>query len=144
MVFIVKTFSDKLREARTALKLSQQRLAELIGVSARSVIKYEVEGTRPRKAVMERLASVLKLSPEYLASDEISDPRHGLDDGVDNEIFELVGEKAGKELEFLLRRSNALFAGGELSQEAKDEYFEAVMTSYLRCKEVAKRKRTKV
>ncbi len=141
---MVKTFSDKLRESRTALKLSQQRLAELIGVSARSVIKYEVEGTRPRKAVMERLAAALKLSPEYLSNDSIVDPRHGIEGDGSSEIFEIAGAKAGKELEFLLRRSNALFAGGELSQEAKDEYFEAVMTSYLRCKEVAKRKRTKV
>ncbi len=140
----MKNFSDKLREARTALKLSQQRLAELVGVSVRSVIKYEVEGTKPRKAVMARLAEALSLSPEYLANDEIVDPRHGIETGGSNDIFEMAGEKAGKELEFLLRRSNALFAGGELSQDAKDEYFEAVMTSYLRCKEVSKRKRNKV
>ncbi len=138
----MKKFSEKLREARTALKLSQQRLAEMIGVSVRSVIKYEVEGTKPRKAVVERLAQALKLSPEYLMNDEIIDPRHGQEPNQGNEIFEMVGEKAGKELEFLLRRSNALFAGGELSQEAKDEFFEAVMSSYLRCKEVAKRKRS--
>ena len=34
----------------------------------------------------------------------------------------------------------ALFAGGELSQEQKDAFFEAIMASYLTCKEEAKKK----
>ncbi len=138
----MKTFSDKLREARQALKLSQQRLAELVGVSARSIIKYEVEGIRPRKAVSVRLADALQLSVDYLLRDEITDPRHGMGD-ENNEVYEVINEKAGRELDFLLQRSHALFAGGELSQEAKDEFFEAVTKSYIHCKEVARTKAKK-
>ncbi len=135
----MKTFPDKLRQARQALKLSQQRLADLVGISARSVIKYEVEGIQPRKSVLERIAKVLQLSPEYLINDDITDPRHGLQQEI-NEVYEVTNEKAGKELDFLLQRSHALFAGGELSQEAKDEFFEAVTKSYIHCKEVARNK----
>ena len=33
----------------------------------------------------------------------------------------------------------ALFAGGELPQEAKDAFFEAVMKAYITCKEESKK-----
>ena len=40
----------------------------------------------------------------------------------------------------LLSANTALFAGGELSQEQKDAFFEAVMKAYITCKEEARRK----
>lgn len=40
----------------------------------------------------------------------------------------------------LLRDNAALFAGGILSQEQKDEFFQAVMTAYVTCREEAKKK----
>ena len=36
--------------------------------------------------------------------------------------------------------ATALFAGGTLSQEDKDKYFESIMKTYLACKEKAKEK----
>ena len=38
----------------------------------------------------------------------------------------------------LLKDNAALFAGGDLSQEQKDAFFEAVMKAYITCKEEAK------
>ena len=40
----------------------------------------------------------------------------------------------------LLEANAALFAGGELSQDEKDAFFEAVMKAYLTCKEEAREK----
>lgn len=40
----------------------------------------------------------------------------------------------------LLRKNTALFAGGDLSQEEKDAFFEAVMRAYVACKDEARRK----
>lgn len=39
----------------------------------------------------------------------------------------------------LLEQNAAFFAGGELSQEAKDDFFQAVMKAYLTCKEEARK-----
>ena len=39
----------------------------------------------------------------------------------------------------LLERNAALFAGGELSEEAKDAFFTAVTKAYLECKEEARK-----
>lgn len=43
-------------------------------------------------------------------------------------------------MEELLRENTALFAGGELSQDQKDAFFQAVMTAYVTCKEEARKK----
>ena len=44
------------------------------------------------------------------------------------------------EAEELLTRNVALLAGGTLDQEAKDAFFEAIMTAYVTCKNEAKAK----
>ena len=43
-------------------------------------------------------------------------------------------------MEGLLAANTALFAGGELSQEQKDAFFEAVTKAYFACKGEAKKK----
>ncbi|MEG2022301.1 MAG: helix-turn-helix transcriptional regulator, partial [Oscillospiraceae bacterium] len=60
------TFSEKVKEARAKLNLNQQQLADLIGVSKRSVAAYEVEGVTPRGTVTRNLAKTLQVSVEYL------------------------------------------------------------------------------
>ncbi|MEE1068555.1 MAG: XRE family transcriptional regulator, partial [Fibrobacteraceae bacterium] len=53
---------------------------------------------------------------------------------------EKYGSKGAKDVDKLLADNAALFAGGELSQEQKDEFFQAVMVAYVTCKEEAKKK----
>lgn len=135
----MKSFSQKLRETRNMLGLSQQKLGELVGVSMRTIIKYEVDGVRPRPITLRKLAEVLQVSPDYLDVDEIDNPLYGIEkkDYVD-QARSRFGQRASKEMDFLLERNAALFAGGEVSQEAKDAYFEAVMKAYLAAKEQAR------
>ena len=44
----MKTFSEKIKEAREEFKLNQQQLGELVGVSKRSIAAYETTDTKPR------------------------------------------------------------------------------------------------
>ena len=88
---------------------------------------------------MRKLAKALMVSIDYLADENITDPTYGLEkEDYIAEARELYGNKAAAEVNALLERNAALFAGGELSQEAKDAYFEAVMKAYLACKEKAR------
>ena len=52
----------------------------------------------------------------------------------------LYGVAGARDVDALLRDNAALFAGGELSQEEKDAFFQAVMTAYVTCKEEASKK----
>ena len=134
-------FSDKLREARKLRKLSQEELGKMTGVSRRSVIAWENAEVLPRAKTMKKIAESLQVSLEYLKHDEITDPLHGVTtkDYLD-ETRERYGEKAAQELDFLLERQRVFFAGGEISQDAKDAFFEAVVRAYMACKDEAKRK----
>jgi hypothetical protein len=49
------------------------------------------------------------------------------------------GQRAAREMDFLMERNAALFAGGSLSQEAKDAFFEAVTKAYWAAKEEARK-----
>lgn len=134
------TFSEKVKRTRELLGLNQQGLADLVGVSKRTIATYETVGSIPRPATLRKLADTLQVSTDYLVNDDIDDPLYGIEkkEYVD-EARERFGAKAAKEMDFLLERNAALFAGGELSPEAKDAYFEAVMKAYLACKEEAKK-----
>ena len=136
----MKTFSEKVKQARAALGLNQQQLGDLAGVSKRSVAAYESTGIRPRSGVMQRLAAALHVSVDYLLNDGIDDPRHGIEKAPFlQEARDKYGKGAAEEMDALLERNAALFAGGTLEQDAKDAFFEAVMKAYLTCKEEARK-----
>ena len=134
------TISEKVRSARDLLGISQEDLANLIGVSRRSVVAWETAGATPRGWRMNKLAEILQVSADYLRSDEITDPLYGMEkkEYID-EARSRFGQKGAKELDYLLERNTALFAGGEISEEAKDAYFEAVTKAYFACKEAARK-----
>lgn len=136
----MKTFSDKVREARLLLKLTQEELGGLVGVSKRAILSYETAGVLPRRNVKLKLAEALRVSADYLDKDEIDDPLYGMEKTeYVEQTRERFGNKAAKEMDFLLERNAALFAGGSLEQEAKDAFFEAVTKAYWAAKEEARR-----
>lgn len=134
------TFADKVKNARELREINQQALAEMLGVSRRTVVAWETTDAQPRASRIRKLAEILQVSTDYLMNDDITDPTYGLEKKeYVEETRARFGNKAAKEMDYLLERNSALFAGGELSQEAKDAYFEAVMKAYLACKDEAKK-----
>lgn len=137
----MKAFADKVKEARISLGISQIQLAQEVGVSSRSVQAYERGEKRPRQAMMANLARALKVSVRFLSDDECEDPVADIEkDNYIEEARERYGSRGAKDVEKLLADNAALFAGGELSQDQKDAFFQAVMTAYVTCKEAAKEK----
>lgn len=121
------TFSDKIKVSRELCNLTQQQLADKVGVSKRTIASYESSGAIARSSTMRKLAVALNVSYDYLSNDEVTDPKQGIE--KINHIEEVrgqFGDKAALEVDELLERNAALFAGGELSEEAKDAFFTAV------------------
>ena len=137
----MKTFRDKVIEHRAALGLSQQQLADKAGIGVRTIGNYESGARLPYAAQLYKLAKALGVSTEYLKNDEIEDPSYGLDrmDYVE-EMRATTGTKASQNLEEMLKANKEMFAGGTVSDEAKDAYFQALMAAYLECKNAAKEK----
>ena len=137
----MKTFSEKVKEARVSLGISQPQIGKKIGLSVRSVIAYEKGEKKPRPASMLKLAKALGVSVKFLSDDECEDPMADVEkDDYIAEARERYGAAGAKNMDELLSANTALFAGGELSQEQKDAFFEAVMKAYITCKEEARRK----
>lgn len=135
----MQLFAQKLRDARADLGLSQAALAEAADLSIRSVSAYETGTSVPRPFTLRKLANILQVTVEYLTNDEATDPQAGAvrEHSIEH-IRGLYGNKGVQEAEALLQQNRALFAGGSLSQEGKDAFFQAIMTAYVTCKEEAK------
>lgn len=135
------TFSDKIKRSRDVVGLTQQELADLVGVSKRTIASYECTDAVARRSTIEKLAKALKVSVKYLTDPNCSDPLADIArDGHVEEARRLYGASGARDVDALLSENAALFAGGELSQEEKDAFFEAVMEAYVASKKEAKRK----
>lgn len=135
----MKAYASKVKEAREVAGMSQRELAEIVGISQRAITAYETGVSLPRGTTARKLAKALRVSVEYLLHDEITDPLYGIEkEPFLSEVAERFGNKAVYEADALLKQNVALFAGGDLTQEAKDAFFESVMRAYISCKEEAK------
>ena len=89
---------------------------------------------------MFSLLFYLFISTEYLQNDNIEDPSYGLDrmEYVED-MRKNSGTREALDLQKMLAENTALFAGGTLSEEAKDAYFQAVAEAYYDCKKAARK-----
>ncbi|MFR1517680.1 MAG: helix-turn-helix domain-containing protein [Clostridia bacterium] len=141
MRYIFITFGEKLKNARLALNLSQSEVAELTGISERSLYTYEQTGVLPRSGNIRKLAEALQVSVGYLLDEEETDTTKD----INHDIFianakNEYGYKGAKEATDILSRASALFAGGELDDSAKNLFFQSLMEVYLESKEEARAK----
>mgnify|MGYP001067403665 CR=1 FL=1 len=137
----MKTLPEKIKDARSALGLSQEELGQQIGVSRRSVIAYETGQKKPRDATVYKLAMALHVSIQYLKDENCDEPTEGIEkDGYVVEISKTYGASGANKLNAMLSENAALFAGGDLSQEQKDAYFEALTKIYTESREIAREK----
>ena len=134
----MKTTGEKIRERRTHLGLTQTELANKIGVTLRTITKYEKQGVMPRGRNLRELAKVLGVSEVYLANEEIEDETYGFEEApyIDS-VRAAYGAKGANDMQNLLLQTQAMFAGGDVPQADKDKFFQAVMEAYVATKEDA-------
>lgn len=135
------SFTDKVKRAREVAGLTQHELAEAVGVSQRTIASYESGGARARRSTTEKLACALKVSVKYLSDDDCVNPLEDIEkDTYIDQARALYGHRGARDMNALLNENQALFAGGELSDEQKDQFFQAIMSAYLTSKKEAKNK----
>lgn len=135
------TFGEKVKEARLIKNLSQTELAAITGISERSLYTYEQLNTLPRKSNIKKLADALSVSVSYLVDDEEADKQKN----IENEDFldtvkDKFGYKGAKEAKDVLKRAGALFAGGDLDDDAKEIFMQSLMQVYISSKKEASEK----
>ncbi len=147
----MRTFAQKIKAERKKREMTQTEFGQLLGVSQRMILDYETAGRRPHRAKMTAFAETLKVPYEYLADDRYDSVAAVLNRAMDAGTVQPEPEKppqeessqseaearARREMAFLKERSAALFAGGELPQEAKEAFFQSLYEAYLKCREQA-------
>ena len=62
----MKSMGQKIRLLRISAGLSQEELADQIGVTVKSIQRYETEKSRPDSYILPRLAAYFDVSADYL------------------------------------------------------------------------------
>ena len=139
----MEKLGEKIKHLRIDTKTSQEQLAEAVGVTTRSISAYESGRAVPRANTLRKLAKALNVTVEYLTNDDSRDPEAGrLREEKLDTVREYFVNSGAKEMADLLDRNMAFLAGGDVDQEAKDVFFDALMTAYITCKNEARQKFT--
>lgn len=76
----MKTFGQKLKEARKSKDLTQRQLADMIGAKHNSISNWENDQNKPDPDTIELICGILDIEPNYLFSKE----KNTNDDRVDD------------------------------------------------------------
>ena len=93
---VKKLFGKRVKELRKQNHLTQEKLAELIGIDTRNLIKIENGETFPRVQTLENLLEVLNIAPYEIFRNEHLDNRKILRNKIiqklesDDELVKLI------------------------------------------------------
>lgn len=65
------TTGEKIKELRKKQGLSQEQLANLVGLSRQAVSRWEAENATPETAIIIRLSDIFHVTTDYLLKDEV-------------------------------------------------------------------------
>lgn len=115
-------FAEKLIQYRKVHNLTQEGLAERLGISRRMIYKYEAGISVPRAPMLKKICDELRISTDALfgEDDRHSDPK--------------------QEIEKVVHDVTALFAGGVLPEEDKEALMHAILDAYEKSKKISDNK----
>ena len=125
------TFGEKVRAAREARNMTQEQLADAIGMSKRMVSYWENHGKLPKsRDTYPIIADALGIDVSVL-----------LDDDAEFVVkaAETYGNRGAQQALQLVQQIMGLYAGGELEEEDMDAMMKAIQDAYW----IAKKKNTR-
>lgn len=116
------TFGEKFRAERDRLGLTQQELADQLGLNRRMITRYEngLSFPRTRKAY-KRIAELFGVDVNYLLTE---------DEAFVLDASREYAARGMKQAQQLIDGMSGLFAGGTLSEQDKDAVMKALQDIY--------------
>lgn len=123
-------FGEKLKKLRAEHNMKQEELAQMLGVSVRSLSNYENGLRFPKhKETYEKLSHIFQVDYNYLLDENSA---------FVNQAYQEYGTQGKDEAFSLLNNLTALFAGGKLSEDDRDEIMRLLQQAYWQSKDKAK------
>lgn len=124
------TLGEKLIELRAKKGWTQEQVAKKIGISNKSISRFETDERIPKKSNLVKLAQCFDVELDYL---------------LDNNMAfvlaaqEASGTKGRISAQKLIENANTFFAGGDIPDEDKDAVMQALQNAYWQAKEINKK-----
>lgn len=136
------SFGNKIKELRKQAGLSQQELAQKLGVTQKSICNYENDTRFPKgQNVIKGLSDIFGVTVDYLLENtDNKDVIFSNEDDFISSAKQEFGYKGKKEAENLLEKTATMLAGGDLSEEDKDAFFQSITEIYFDAKSKARKK----
>lgn len=110
-------FGQRLKKLRTDNKMTQEQLANKLGISKRTLINYEKGNCYPKSTeVFSKLSEIFMVSVDFLMMDST------------NKYNATIDSK--QQAASLISEFSALFSGGKLEDTDKDAVMQALMDAY--------------
>ena len=113
-------FKDRLKEARLACCLTQNELAERVGIVNSTIAGYEIGRSEPDMEKLSRIMKVLKVDANFLLQDEMSEestPQPPLT-GPETELLRTFRGLNETAQEMLLGTARAFAGNPDMQKEA--------------------------
>ena len=116
------TFGEKFKIQREKLGLTQQQVADALGINRRMITRYENGISFPRtKEAYRKIAEFFEVDINYLLTEE---------EEFAVQASEQYGSRGMQEAQELIHSMSGLFAGGSLSEQDKDAVMKALQDIY--------------
>ena len=125
------SFGDKLKDLRTKAGMSQEQLAQKLGITRRSIVYYETSERYPKKReILLGIAKVFSVPVDFLVTER---------EEFVIDAAEKYGSSGVRDANELIAEIGGLFAGGKLDEEDKDKVFKAITDLYFEAKQMNKK-----
>lgn len=135
------SFGNKIKELREEHKYTQSDLASRLGISTRTIFFYEKGKLFPKDIkVLKKLAEIFNVSTDYLMEEIDVKVMSEQESDFVKSAKDNFGYKGKKEAEQIIEKTAAMFAGGSLTEEEQDKFFESITKVYFDAKNKAREK----
>ena len=131
------TIGDKLKALRLSKKITLAALSRSSGLSDRAIRYIENNERQPGIDAIKKLSAALDVSTSYFMDDDLFQEEVDKEE-VLAEAKEKYGSRGKAQAERIYQQTQALFAGGQLSEEDRSAFRDLMIDLFFETKEAKK------
>lgn len=132
------TIGEKLKALRLSKRITIAALSKSSGLSSRAIRYIENDERQPGVDAIKKLSEALEVGTDYFMDDSLFTEEMNKAQVLEKAQKE-YGSRGKAQATRIYEQTQALFAGGQLSEEDKDDFRELMLDLFFETKEEAKK-----